>query len=175
MPGHLPRAGGPGGWPGPPCGAAGCLHRVGGVAAARPPGWALLTAATLSAHGTRTNSASPHCGAAHQDEVQFLWDYPEWEGARETWPPRLRDAATAISQFGPPDQRTGCLRKAGLFSLWLAHAVDRGLLGEFLYRLYGMYPAVLGARMAVCHGDQARHGDCLFPDQPCPRPLKPYP
>ena len=50
-----------------------------------------------------------------------------------------------------------------------------GFLDEFLYRLYGMYLAVLAARMAVSHGNQAGHRDSLFPDQPRPRPHNPFP
>ena len=48
--------------------------------------------------------------------------------------------------------------------------MDRDLLDEFLYRLYGMYLAVLAARMAASSGDQPGHGDSLFPEQPRPRP-----
>ena len=77
----------------------------------------------------------------------------------------------------PPgtDQWPSCLRKAGLFPLRLAQGVDRGLLDEFLYRLYGMYLAVLAARMAASQGYQPGHGDALFPNQPRPRPRSPYP
>ena len=48
-------------------------------------------------------------------------------------------------------------------------------MDEFLYRLYGMYLAILAARMAASQGDQPGHGDSLFPDQPRPRPRNPYP
>ena len=136
---------------------------------------ALWTAAAVSGHGTRTNSACPHCGAAHEDEVHVLWDSPEWESAKETWCHWLSDAATAIPHLGPLDQWPSCLRKAGLFPLRLAQGVDRGLLAEFLYRLYGMYLAVLVARMAASHGDQPGHGDSLFLDPPRPRPRTPTP
>ena len=53
--------------------------------------------------------------------------------------------------------------------------MDRELLDDFLYRLYGMYLAVLAARMAASAGDQPGHGDYLFPEQPHPRPRDPYP
>ena len=114
---------------------------------------AMWTAARVSDHGMRTNSACPHCGAAHEDEVHVLWDCSEWESARGTWRPWLNEAATAIPHLGPPDQWPWWLRKAGLFPLRLAHGVDRGLPDEFLYRLYGMYLAVLAARMAPSQGD----------------------
>ena len=135
---------------------------------------AMWTAARASGHGMRTNSACPHCGAAHEDKAHVLWDCPEWDDAR-TWRPWLSDAAEAIPHLGPLDQWPSCLRKAGLFPLRLTQEVDRGLLDEFLYRLYGMYLAVLAARMAASQGDQPGHGDSLFPDQPRPRPRNPYP
>ena len=53
--------------------------------------------------------------------------------------------------------------------------MDWDLLDEFLYRLYGMYLAVLAARMAANAGDPPGHGDSLFPEQPRPRPRNPYP
>ena len=74
---------------------------------------------------------------------------------------------------GPPDQWPSCLRKVGLFPLWLAQGVDRGLVDKFLYRLYGIL-AVLVARMAASQGDQPGHGDSLSPDRPRPRPRNPY-
>ena len=77
--------------------------------------------------------------------------------------------------MGPPDQWPSCLRKAGLFPLRLAQGVDRDLLDEFLYRLYGMYWAVLATHMAASQGDQPGHRDSLFPEQPRPRPRDPYP
>ena len=63
----------------------------------------------------------------------------------------------------------------GLFPLRLAQGVERALLDEFLYRLYGMFLAVLAARMAAGRGDQAGHGDSLLPDQPRLRPRNPFP
>ena len=48
---------------------------------------ALWTAARVSGHSMRTNSARPYCGAAHDDEVQVLWDRLEWESAKCTWRP----------------------------------------------------------------------------------------
>ena len=136
--------------------------------------WAMWTAARVSGHGMQTNSACPHCGAPPEDKAHVIWECPEWDDATGMWRPRLRDAAEAIPHLGPPDPWPSCLRKAGLFPLRLAQGVDRGLLDEFLYRLYGMYTAVLAARMAASHGDQPGHGDSLFPDQPHPRPRNTY-
>ena len=41
--------------------------------------------------------------------------------------------------------------------------------------MYRMFLAVLAARMASGHGDQAGQGDSLFPDEPRPRPRNPFP
>ena len=136
---------------------------------------AMWTAARVSGHGMRANSACPHCGAAHEEEARVLWECPGWDAARGTWLPWLNDAAGAIPDLGPPDRWPSRLSKAGLFPLRLAQGVDRDLLDGFLYRLYGMYLAVLAARMAASQGDQPGHGDSLFPEQPRPRPHNPYP
>ena len=98
------------------------------------------------------------------DVVHGPWDCPEWDQARETWRPWLRDAATAIPQLGPPDQWPACLWRAGLFPLRLAQGLDQGLLDEFLYRLHGMHLAARGGRLGrvlVCD-----------PPPPSPPPLR---
>ena len=136
---------------------------------------ALWTAARVSGHGTRTNSACPNCNAAHEDEIDVLWDGLEWEQARKTWRPWLGDAATAIPHLGPSDQWPARLWRAGLLPLRLGQGVDPGHLDEFLYRLYSMYLAVFAARMVASRGDQAGHGDSLFPNQPRLRPCNPFP
>ena len=136
---------------------------------------AMWTVARVSGHGMRANAACPHYGAAHEDEAHVLWDCPEWGDARGTWLPwrttrRGPSPAWALRTGGP----LACGKRA--FSPFrLAHGVDRDLLDEFLYRLYGMYLAVLAARLAASTGDQPGHGDSLFPEQPRPRPRDPYP
>ena len=112
----------------------------------------MWTAAWVSGHGLRANAACPHCGAAHEDEAHVLWDYPEWGDAKGTWLPWLKDAAGAIPSLGPPDRWRSSMRKAGLFPLRLAEGVDRDLLDEFLYRLYGKYLGVLAGRMERARG-----------------------
>ena len=136
---------------------------------------AMWTAARVSGHGTRANSACPRRGAAHEDEALVLWESPEWGDARGMWLPWLNDAAGAIPNLGPPDRWPSCLRTAGLLPLRLAQGVDRDLLDEFLYHLYGMYLTVLAARMAASPGDQSGHGDFLFMEHLRPQPRDPYP
>ena len=135
----------------------------------------LWTAERVSGYGMRTHSGCPHCGAADEDEVHVLWHRLEWERSRETWSPWLRDVAAALPQLWPLDQWPARLRRARLFPLQLAQGVERALLDEFLYRLCGMYLAVLAARMAAGRRDWAGHGNSLFPDQLPPWPRNPSP
>ena len=67
---------------------------------------------------------------------------------------------------GRPASR--CLQGAGLFPLWLAQGVDRALLDKFVYRLYGMYPAVLATRIAANREDQASRPAASAAPQPLP-------
>ena len=122
-------------WPGP------CGRRPGCRATARGP----IPRAPTAARRTRMKSTS--CGTALSGTM------PGGHGA-----PSLA-TAEAIPHLGTPDQWPSCLRKPGLFPLRLAQGVDRDLLDEFLYRLYGMYLAVLAACMAASQGDQPGHGD----------------
>ena len=81
---------------------------------------ALWTAARVSDHRMQTHSACPHCGAEHEDEVHVMWQCPEWEPARETWCPWLREGAATLPQLGPPYKWPASLRRVGLFPLRLA-------------------------------------------------------
>ena len=124
----------------------------------------LWTAAWVSGHGMRTLLARPRCGVAHEDEVHGLWGCSEWERAWETWSPWLQDATAALPKLGPLDHWPACLQRVGLFPLWLAQGVERAPLDGFLYRLYGMYLAVLAVSMAAGRGDPAGPRDSLSPD-----------
>ena len=66
------------------------------------------------------------------------------------------------------------MQRAGLFPLRLAQGVERALLDELPYRLYGMYLVVLAARMAAGRRDPPGHRDSPFLDQPGPRPPGPF-
>ena len=133
---------------------------------------ALWTTAMVSGHGMRTNSARPQGGAAREDEVHVLWDH------------RVRnyhmDMAALAQRRGdgnlPPRAHAPVAivpAEGSLFPLRLAHGLDRGLLDEFLCRLYGMYLAVLAAHMAASEGGQP--GRRAFPFGPvasaAPQPL----
>ena len=89
--------------------------------------------------------------------------------------PKAERRGGSHPQPGPSGLVALLLAESRPFPLRRAQGVDRDLLDEFLYRLYGMYLAVLAARMAASKGDQPGHGDSLFPEQPRPRPRDPYP
>ena len=77
-------------------------------------------------------------------------------------------------QGGAAGPRASLLAEGGRFRPPAAAGGGCGLVDEFPYRLYGMYLAVLAARMAAVQGNQAGDGDSLFPDQPHPRARNPY-
>ena len=66
---------------------------------------------------------------------RFLMDY--FPRPPDGGPPLL-PYARRPPHLAPADQWPSCLRTAGLFPLRLAQGVERDLLVEFLYRLYGM-------------------------------------
>ena len=53
--------------------------------------------------------------------------------------------------------------------------MERALLDDSVYCLYGMYTVVLAACMVASRGDPEQPRDSLFPDQPRPRPHNPFP
>ena len=105
---------------------------------------ALWTAARVRGHNMRATSSCPGCGSQHEDEAHVLWDCPSWETARAGWRAWVLQAAERL-QLGPPTGWPACLRRAGLLPLALSAGADRRQVDEFLYRLYGMYLAVLAA------------------------------
>ena len=170
-PGHLQWGGRWGGWPGLLCGAAGSLYRAGEVTAARSPGQGHV-------------DSGPGVGPQHagQLRVPSLRRGARGRGPRPVGMPGVGQYQGNVAPLAerrggahPSRGAAGPVGKAGLFPLRLAQGVDQDLLDEFLYRLDGMYLAVLAARMASSQGDQPGHGDCLFPEQPRPRPRNPYP
>ena len=106
---------------------------------------ALLTAARVRGHNMRAMSSCPGCGSQHEDEAHVLTDCPSWETARAGWHAWVLQAAEHL-QLGPPTGSPACLWRAGLLPLALSAGADRWQVDEFLYRLYGMYLAVLAAR-----------------------------
>ena len=135
---------------------------------------ALWTAARVRGHNMRATSSCPGCGSQHEDEAHALWDCPSWETARAGWRAWVLQAAERL-QLGPPTGWPACLRRAGLLPLALSAGADRWQVDEFLYRLYGMYLAVLAARYAHTRSGEQGQGEALFPRRPAPGGRGGYP
>ena len=127
----------------------------------------LWTAARVRGHNMRATSSCPGCGSQHEDEAHVLWDCPSWETATAGWRAWVLQAAERL-QLGPPTGWPACLPRAGLLPLALSAGADRRQVDKFLYRLYGMYLAVLAARYAHTRLGEQGHGEALFPRRPAP-------
>ena len=66
----------------------------------------------------------------------------------------------------PATRWPACLRRVGLLPLALSAGADRQQVDKFLYRLYGMYLAVLAARYAHTRSGESGQGEALFPRAP---------
>ena len=88
---------------------------------------------------------------------------------------RLGLAGGRAPAVGPPTGWPACLRRAGLLALALSAGADRRQVDEFLYRLYGMYLAVLAARCAHTRSGEQGQGEALFPRRPAPGGKGGYP
>ena len=124
---------------------------------------ALWTSARVCGLGLRMPSTCPFCGATHEDTTHVLWDCPWWRGARGSWSPWLLAAAVDLPHLNPPKHWPACLRRVGLLPSSLSEGLDKAPVDTFLYRLYGVYLAVLAERMAACHDGHDGPGCGLFP------------
>ena len=135
---------------------------------------ALWTAARVRGHNMRATSSCPGCGSQHEDEAHVLWDCPSRETTRAGWRAWVLRAAERL-QLGPPTSWPACLRRAGLLPLALSAGADRRQVDEVLYRLYGMYLAVLAVRYAHTRSGEQGQGEALFPRCPAPGGKGGYP
>ena len=146
-PGDLWRAGGRSRQGGVSRATPGRVHRAGPSLLRGLLAGALWTAARVRGHNMRATSSCPGCGSQHEEEAHVLWDCPSWETARAGWRAWVLQTAERL-QLGPLAGWPACLRRAGLLPLALPAGADRRQVDKFLYRLYGMYLAVLAARYA---------------------------
>ena len=126
---------------------------------------ATWTAARAHEHHIRTDPRCPHCGAPAETDEHMLWACPSWEPARAAWRPLVEAAARPLPTLAVPSAWPACLRSAGL--LPLALVPDNGALQlakDLLYRLYGMFLAVLAARKTALDAAQQRgdHRSTVF-------------
>ena len=108
---------------------------------------ATWTAARAHGHHIRTDPRCPHCGAPTETDEHMLWACPSWEPAWVAWRPLVEAAARPLPTLAVPSAWPACLRSAGLLPLALVPDNDAlQLAKDLLYRLYGMFLAVLAAR-----------------------------
>ena len=110
---------------------------------------ATWTAGRAAGHAILRSDRCPFCRGAPETEPHILWDYPRWESACRTWMPWVLQEARALPALALPAAWPVCLKATGLLPLALAGAGEDAQAGQLLYRLYGMYLAVLSARRAA--------------------------
>ena len=87
----------------------------------------------------------------------LLISCPSWEPARAAWRPLVEAAARPLPTLAVPSAWPACLRSAGLLPLALVPDSDAlQLAKDLLYRLYGMFLAVLAARKTALDAAQQR-------------------
>ena len=91
----------------------------------------------------------PFCRGVPDTEPRNLRDCPRWESAHRTWMPWVRQEARTLLALALPAAWPVCLKATGLLPLALVGAGEDAQVGRLLYRLYGMYLAVLSARRAA--------------------------
>ena len=126
---------------------------------------ATWTAARAHEHRIRTDPRCPHCGAPAETDEHMLWACPSWEPARAAWRPLVEAAARPLPTLAVPSAWPACLRSAGLLPLALVPDNDAlQLAKDLLYRLYGMFLAVLAARKTALDAAQQRgdHRSTVF-------------
>ena len=126
---------------------------------------ATWTAARAHEHRIRTDPRCPHCGAPTEMDEHMLWACPSWEPARAAWRPLVEAAARPLPTLAVPSAWPAYLRSAGLLPLALVPDNDAlQLAKDLLYRLYGMFLAVLAARKTALDAAQQRgdHRSTVF-------------
>ena len=99
--------------------------------------------------GKRATSASDQIAAHTQAEVHLLWDCPRWQTQRGAWLPLVQAEAVQLPALALPAAWPVYLRVTGLLPATLVRPEVVDQAGRLIYCLYGMYLAVLSARMGA--------------------------
>ena len=124
---------------------------------------ATWTGARVRKHQISDLAACPYCGGPPETEVHLLWDCPRWQTQRGTrlplcprWQtqrgarlPLVQAEAAQLPALALAAAWPVCLRATGLLSAALVRPEEVDQAGRLMYRLYGMYLAVLSARMGA--------------------------
>ena len=108
---------------------------------------AMWTGARVRSHGMAALATCPYCGGAPETEVHLLWDCPHWSAQRSARLPLVQAEAAQLPALAVPTAWPVCLRATGLLPAALVRQDEEDQAGRLMYRLYGMYLAVLAARM----------------------------
>ena len=110
---------------------------------------ATWTGARVQKHQISDLAACPYCGGPPETEVHLLWDCPQWQAQRAAWLPLVQAEAAPLPALALPQAWPVCLRATGLLPAALVQPEGVEQAGRLMYRLYGMYLAVLSARMGA--------------------------
>ena len=114
-----------------------------------PQTGATWTGVRVRKHQISDLAACPYCGPPPETEVHLLWDSPQWHTQRAAWLPLVRAEAAHLPALALPSAWPVCLRATGLLPAALVRPEEVDQAGRLMYRLYGMYLAVLSARMGA--------------------------
>ena len=110
---------------------------------------ALQAGARVRKHQISDLAACPYCGGPPETEVHLLWDCPQWQTQRAAWLPLVRAEAAQLPALALPSAWLVCVRATGPLPAALVQPEEVDRAGRLMYRLYGMYLAVLSARMGA--------------------------
>ena len=110
---------------------------------------ATWTGARVQKHHISDLATCPYCGGPPETEVHLLWDCPQWQAQRAAWLPLVQAEAAPLPALALPQAWPVCLRATGLLPAALVQPEGVEQAGRLMYRLYGMYLAVLSARMGA--------------------------
>ena len=110
---------------------------------------ATWTAVRAAGHTILPLDRCPFCRGVPETDLHMLWDHPCWNSACRAWMPWGLQEATALQALACPVAWPVCLRATGLLLLALVGEGEDAQAERLLYRLNGVYLAVLSARRAA--------------------------
>ena len=110
---------------------------------------ATWTGARVRKHQISDLVASPYCGGPLGTEVHLLWDCPQWHTQQAAWLPPVRAEAAHLPAVALLSAWPVCVRATGLLPAALVRLEEVDQAGQLMYRLYGIYLALLSACMGA--------------------------
>ena len=110
---------------------------------------ATWTGARVRKHQISDLAACPYWGGPPETEVHLLWHCPRFHTQPAAWLPLVQAEAAQLPALALHLAWPVCLRAAGLLPAALVQPEEVDQAGRLMCRLYGMYLAVLSARMGA--------------------------